>query len=115
MVFPYHFVLAEFHQAQFVAAQSVHARAERGNWQIILVDAQSGGKAGQIGETPRRLHGDVALREAPRPGQKARRGPATGRRCRSQRCHALAQQQRQRGTRSLSRESTAQVTIEADS
>lgn len=39
----------EFHPPQLIATQSVHAGAERGNRQVLLVDAQPGRETGQVG------------------------------------------------------------------
>lgn len=104
-------LITELYTSQSVAAQSVHARPERGHRKVLLVDAESGGQARKIGAAPCRLHGDVPVREAPWQSQEAGRGVATGRSCWPKRCHALAEQQCQRGAGPFSREPAAQVTI----
>nr|AAL09043.1 FKHR protein [Drosophila melanogaster] len=98
----------ELHTSQSVAAQPLYEGPKRGHRQVILVDAQPGGQARQVCAPPCRFHGDVPVREAARQGQEAGGGTASGGRGGPQRCHALAQQQRQRGAGSLSRESAPQ-------
>lgn len=107
-------LVTELHTSQSVAAQPLYEGPKRGHRQVILVDAQPGGQARQVCAPPCRFHGDVPVREAARQGQEAGGGTASGGRGGPQRCHALAQQQRQRGAGSLSRESAPQVTINCD-
>jgi hypothetical protein len=60
----------EFDSPQFVAAQSVHAGAERRDGQIVLVDDQPGRQARQVGPTPSHFHGNFEIREEARTSQK---------------------------------------------
>ena len=85
---------AELHSAQPLPAQPLHAGAERGHGQVLLVDAEPGREARQVGAETRRLHGDLQVREATRPRQEARRGaaerPINGHGRRAERCDAVA-------------------------
>lgn len=84
----------EFHPAQFIITQSIHARPERGHGQIILVDAQSGREAGQIGAKTSRVHGNFQVREAPRTSKETGGGAAERPNDRDgrhpKRCHSVA-------------------------
>lgn len=60
----------EFDSPQFVAAQSVHAGAERRDGQIVLVDDQPGRQARQVGPTPSHFDGNFEIREEARASQK---------------------------------------------
>lgn len=84
----------EFHPAQSLAAQPVHARPERGHGQVLLVDAEPGRETRQVGATESCVHGDVQVREAARACKEAGGGapqwPVDGNgRC-AERCHAVA-------------------------
>lgn len=72
----------EFHPAQFIIAQSIYARPERGHRQVLVVDAEPGRETRQVGAEAGRIHGDVQIREATRTGEETGRGaeewPADG-------------------------------------
>jgi hypothetical protein len=59
-------IVTEFYPSQFVTAQSIHESTKRGNWQVIVVDAESRCKAWQIRAKTSRIHGDIKVREETR-------------------------------------------------
>ena len=63
-------LFTELDSPQFVAAQPIHASAERGDWQVVVVDDQSGCQTWQISPTKSHFDGDLQIREETRTSQK---------------------------------------------
>lgn len=59
-------MLAELDSTQFIAAQPIHASTKRGDWQVIVVDAESGRKTWQIDEEESGVDGNLQIGQTER-------------------------------------------------